>query len=302
MPKVTIATAAYNVLSSCGLEAMEECVRSVAALPVEHEHIIYDGASTDGTLEALRKLGKEISTLRIVSEKDSGIYDALNKCLRDARGDYFYVLGMDDRIIDGEAFCECVTKALRNKADMLIAKVVMQDKRDVRSATMFGSYRHARMHSYSHQGVMVRTALLKEYPFDQSYRITADYKQLLTLNWNGARVCMLNKKIAYCSQAGVSSMVTEKCAEETIRVQKEVYSLTDIEIKKFLDSGFLPFRVVAHLLFVGGVFSLFMGLSILGSYVWRKHKTNLHSKYYLFNLLIYRHIKKSVKCNRGKRF
>lgn len=294
MPKVTIATAAYNVLSSCGLEAMEECVRSVAALPIEHEHIIYDGASTDGTLGALRKLEETIPTLRIVSEKDSGIYDALNKCLRDARGDYFYVLGMDDRIIDGEAFCECVAKALRTKADMLIAKVVMQDKRDVRPATMFGSCRHARMHSYSHQGVMARTALLKEYPFDQSYRITADYKQLLTLNWNGARVRMLNKKIAYCSQAGVSSTVAERCARETLKVQKEVYSLTDAETNKFLDSGFLPFRVVTHLLFVGSVFSFFMGLSVLGSYVWRKHKSDKFSTYYFLNLPIYRHLKKSV--------
>lgn len=69
-----------------------ESVRSQSAFDGTVEHVVIDGASTDGTLEILRAY----SHLRIRSEQDDGVYDAMNKGVSSARGDYVGILNADD--------------------------------------------------------------------------------------------------------------------------------------------------------------------------------------------------------------
>lgn len=80
--KLTVISAAYNVLSGVGLERMTESIRSVASIPIEHEHLIFDGASADGTVEVLRKLEGKIPSLKVVSGKDSGDNGVVPHCNR----------------------------------------------------------------------------------------------------------------------------------------------------------------------------------------------------------------------------
>jgi len=66
------------------------------------EYIIVDGGSTDETLNVIRKYGKRI---KWVSKKDRGVYDAMNKGIKMARGDYLYFLGAGDHL-EGKYFGE----------------------------------------------------------------------------------------------------------------------------------------------------------------------------------------------------
>lgn len=86
----SIVTPTFNVAHS--LEATLRSVQSQTG--VTHEHIIVDGGSTDGTLDLLQQHG----SVDWVSEPDQGIYDALNKGIRRARGEWLHFLGADDAL------------------------------------------------------------------------------------------------------------------------------------------------------------------------------------------------------------
>ena len=87
-PKVSIITPSYN---RAGM--IETAIQSVLSQNYpEVEHIIMDGGSTDGTLEVLKKYPH----LRVVSEPDQGMYDALNKGLNLAHGEIIGFLNTDD--------------------------------------------------------------------------------------------------------------------------------------------------------------------------------------------------------------
>lgn len=66
--KLTVVSASYNALSSFGIEKIKSCIKSVAALPIEHEHLIYDGASTDGTVEVLNQFAQDNPPISIIQD------------------------------------------------------------------------------------------------------------------------------------------------------------------------------------------------------------------------------------------
>ncbi|HEU4470468.1 MAG TPA: glycosyltransferase family 2 protein [Flavisolibacter sp.] len=91
-PKISIVTPTYNML-----HYLKHCISSVADQDVAHEHIIVDGRSSDGTPEWLQAN----EGLRWVSEKDRGMYDALNKGLGMARGEIVAHLNSDEQYLPG---------------------------------------------------------------------------------------------------------------------------------------------------------------------------------------------------------
>ncbi|MCE7065996.1 glycosyltransferase family 2 protein [Dyadobacter sp. CY326] len=88
--KVTIITVVYN-----GAKTIRQCIESVLSQDFANvEYIIIDGDSTDGTQEIVKEYGSKIT--RFVSEKDGGIYDAMNKGIQLAAGDVIGILNADD--------------------------------------------------------------------------------------------------------------------------------------------------------------------------------------------------------------
>ena len=78
-------------------EGLEKTVKSVAAQTYkEFEYVVIDGASTDGSVEVIKLHESEFAHLRWVSEPDKGIYNAMNKGLRMATGDYIQILNSAD--------------------------------------------------------------------------------------------------------------------------------------------------------------------------------------------------------------
>lgn len=87
---------------------IEICLRSVADQTyIYKEHWIIDGGSTDGTLEIIYKYTSRYSHIKLVSEKDEGIYDAMNKGIERASGEWLYFLGSDDKL-----FCDTILESI----------------------------------------------------------------------------------------------------------------------------------------------------------------------------------------------
>ena len=89
MLKISIITAVRN-----GAETLRGCIESVQKQTIPTEHIIIDGASTDGTFDIIAQYRSSIA--KVISEPDNGIYDALNKGIKLASGEVIGLLHGDD--------------------------------------------------------------------------------------------------------------------------------------------------------------------------------------------------------------
>ena len=105
-PKITIITVSYNANAF-----IEHTIRSVVAQTYPNiEYIVIDGASTDGTLDIIKKHEDEIT--KWTSESDRGIADAMNKGWKMASGDFVLFLHADDYLIDDSTIEDAVQHML----------------------------------------------------------------------------------------------------------------------------------------------------------------------------------------------
>lgn len=118
-PLVSIVTVVFN-----GAATIERTIRSVIGQSYDNiEYIVIDGGSTDGTIELLKRYGDEIAYW--VSERDSGIYSAMNKGLAAATGDIISILNADDYYLDDTV--EKVVRIIDSGADIVYGSLLMVD-------------------------------------------------------------------------------------------------------------------------------------------------------------------------------
>lgn len=172
-PLISIITITFNAA-----EQLPPTMESVAAQTCrEFEHIIIDGASKDSTLQVARELARH--PLRILSEPDKGLYDAMNKGLRMAQGDYVLFLNAGDAFHDNKVLSEYAEAAKRN-ADIIYADTVIVgadrkfiSKRHLSAPELLTFQSFSKGMLVCHQAFMVKRSLAPLY--DTSYRFSADY-------------------------------------------------------------------------------------------------------------------------------
>lgn len=172
-PLISIITVTYNAAG-----VIEKTLDSLKEQSFkDFEHIVIDGASTDDTLSLVKGYG--IGNTVIISEKDSGLYDAMNKGMRMAKGDFILFLNAGDRFHS--------SKTLENYANVTgpDTDIIYGDTDIVDVQGNFVSHRHLSApenlthKSFSkgmlicHQAFMVRRTMAPEY--DLRYRFSSDY-------------------------------------------------------------------------------------------------------------------------------
>ena len=191
-PLITIATVTYNAA-----DVLERTFRSVEAQAYPRiEHLIVDGASTDNTLSLVRQYVERNTqpqhNIRIVSEPDKGLYDAMNKAIDLCTGDYIVFLNAGDKLHSDNTIEELV-------------KCIDWEHRGANPAIVYGEtdqvdgdgnfLRHRRLqapekltaHSFlsgmliCHQSFYVRTDLARQVKYDLAYRFSADYDWCIRL-------------------------------------------------------------------------------------------------------------------------
>ena len=106
LPKISIITPTLNVEAT-----VKQAILSVANQTYrEVEHLIIDGKSTDNTVSIIRNLQKKHKHIRLIQEKDTGIYNAMNKGLDLYKGDWVYFLGADDELYDEDVLSDLYAK------------------------------------------------------------------------------------------------------------------------------------------------------------------------------------------------
>lgn len=244
--KLTCVTAVFNAIKSGNREKLIRCVESVAAIKSEHEHLIYDGASTDGTIEILAGLASKFPNVTVVSEADTGLYNALNKGVHDAKGEWLYVLGCDDYIADSCALDELLDDM--PKAD-LVASPTYVDRGGGPTSGFWKRRQLLTGMPYSHQGVLMRTMVIQEFGgFDESFRLAGDYDLVMKFHNTAKRISYKGRPYGAFSIGGLSSDGKKEKAE-VARTIIRTFGLTGNDAEQYISRLQLPWWLMLRLLF-----------------------------------------------------
>ena len=175
-PLVSVITVVLN-----GRPFIAQCVESVLRQDYPNiEHIVFDGGSTDGTIDVLREFNDRIAFWR--SEPDCGVYDAWNKGLREARGEWICFLGADDEFLPGALSSYMAFAANNPQAEYISSKIKWVHPSGY-ERILGGPWTWARFSKFmctAHVGSMHRRSLFDRLGvYNTSYRIVADYELLL---------------------------------------------------------------------------------------------------------------------------
>jgi glycosyltransferase involved in cell wall biosynthesis len=176
LPLVTVITAVFN-----GRPFVAGCLESVLQQDYTNiEHIVLDAGSTDGTLDVLRQYDNRIALWK--SEPDKGIYDAWNKGLVEARGDWICFLGIDDEFLPGAVKAYMALAAKHTEAEYLSSRVRwVHPSGYVRTRGAPWAWpEFLRWMCSAHPGSMHRASLYERFgSYDPSFGSAADYELLL---------------------------------------------------------------------------------------------------------------------------
>ncbi|WP_062307753.1 glycosyltransferase family 2 protein [Polynucleobacter sinensis] len=209
MPLVTIITVVYNAV-----ELIEETIKSVINQSYKNiEYLIIDGGSNDGTLQIITRYKYKIKTL--ISENDAGIYDAMNKGIKLARGDYVGIIGAGDWY-EKDAISSAVATFLKTEADVVFGDVEIVDEETGISRRQLSrkDLMPITMSSISHPSTFTRRSLYLASFFDTKFKIAADYNLFLALYIGGYRFEHSQVVHVHIIGGGVSS---------SFATQKEVF-------------------------------------------------------------------------------
>ena len=179
-PKVSIITACYN-----SEETIADAIYTVSSQTYENiEHIIIDGASKDKTLEIINKNKGRIS--KIISEPDSGIYDALNKGIRNATGNIIAFMHADDIYMDNDVIKNAVELFNLENVDSIYADLQYVAKENLSKIIRHwesGKFSYSKLKKGwmpPHPTFLVKKEIYDRFGlFDTNFRIAADYDIIL---------------------------------------------------------------------------------------------------------------------------
>lgn len=164
--KVSIVTVVFN-----GAAELEKTIQSVLGQSYSNmEYIVIDGGSTDGTLEILERYRNSIDVL--VSEGDRGIYDAMNKGLALASGDWINFMNCGDYFFDEFVVEHIVPDLCSDSALVAGGYTMFSDNGCVEFNAE--ALRFAKMPA-CHQSIFFNSGIAKRTPYDINYRVGADY-------------------------------------------------------------------------------------------------------------------------------
>lgn len=205
------------------------------------EHIVVDGASTDGTLELIQRYGERLDYY--VSEPDNGLYEAINKAISLTRGQLICVLNSDDWLEPHAA--EIAVYRMRNMCD---GPALLLTTALVRDGAVIHEWHPAFVHPGSyftcandcHNGIYAtRAAYERSGPYDCSYKIAADFKWIMTCLESGTRFVYTREPTVNYSLGGTSGDI-RKHSIECMRVVSDRFDfLSPVEVSGLYHSFFV---------------------------------------------------------------
>lgn len=222
-PKLSVITVVYN-----NVRDIERTLLSVLNQTYTHiEYIIIDGASTDGTLQVIERYKSQISIL--ISEKDKGIYDAMNKGLSVATGDYVLFMNSGDEIyatdtVEQVFASEPDADIYYGETEMINNAVQSLGRRRHKAPEQFTWRNFKYGMSISHQAIYIRRTLTEPYRYPQ-YELSADIDWILSAARKARKIVNVHQYVAKYLVGGMSKAKHKKSLIERFDIMRKHYGL-----------------------------------------------------------------------------
>ncbi|MGZ3778246.1 MAG: glycosyltransferase family 2 protein [Mucilaginibacter sp.] len=221
-PKLTVITIVFN-----DVKHIERTMLSVLGQTYPNiEYIIIDGLSTDGTLAIIKKQQDKIS--KLISEKDEGIYDAMNKGLSAATGDYVLFMNSGDEFYADDTVAKVF--AVAEDADIYYGETEMINEK----GESLGQRRHKAPEKFtwrsfkygmsiSHQAIYVKRSIADL--FNREYELSADIDWILNAAKKAKTIVNTHQYVARYLVGGMSKKRHRQSLKERFDIMKKHYGL-----------------------------------------------------------------------------
>ena len=242
-PKLSIITIVYN-----NVRDIERTVLSVLNQTYPNiEYLVIDGASNDGTLELLKKYEGRLA--KLISERDKGIYDAMNKGLALASGDYVLFMNSGDEIYAADTVENVFSSA--KDADIYYGETEMYNE-DWKS---LGQRRHKAPETFSwkdfkygmsisHQAIYIRRSLTE--PYDPQYKLSADIDWIIKAAKKALKIVNTRMYVAKYLVGGMSKKKHRQSLIERFHIFSKHYGLIPNMLNHAVIAGNLAFYYLKH--------------------------------------------------------
>lgn len=232
VPKCSIITIVYN-----GAKVLERTMQSIFSQHCNHyEYIVIDGGSVDGTVDIIRRYEKQITYW--VSEPDKGLYDAMNKGMAKATGDYVWFLNAGDQIFSDDTL-EKVLSCCGNDPDIVYGETMVVDEsgKDIgmrRLRTPENLNRNSLRDGMvvCHQSVLVRRSIAGRY--DTRLHLAADYAWLLEVLCKAKKICNSHLVLCRFLEGGLNKKNIFSALKERFGVMVKYYGFLPTLFRHFL--------------------------------------------------------------------
>lgn len=225
-PLISVITVVYN-----GVAAIESTIQSVINQDYDLiDYVIIDGGSTDGTVDAIKKYADKIDYW--VSEKDNGIYDAMNKGIAAAKGEWIIFINCGDFFYTEDALEDIFIRhsEVINDADIIYgrSKMFYPDGKQLELAIRHDIKEHWKGPVFRHGAMLVKAEILKHELFlvEKAFKVSADFELIYRLYKKELAFKKVDTVILLFEKEGIS--------DDGIKNLKDNYVI----IKKYGDSSF----------------------------------------------------------------
>ena len=243
MPKLTVITIVYN-----NVRDIERTINSVLNQTYPKiEYIVIDGKSTDGTLDIIEKYKTKI--YKIVSEPDKGIYDAMNKGLALATGDYVLFMNSGDEIYD-ETTVEDIFESAPG-ADIYYGETEMYNddweslgrrRHEAPDEFDWKSFKYGM--SISHQAIYIRRSIIT--PYDLNYKYSSDIDWIIKAAKKASSIVNVRRYVAKYLVGGMSKKKHRESLKERFKIFTKYYGLVPNILNHVIIAGNLAFYFLKH--------------------------------------------------------
>ncbi len=204
--KISLITICYN-----SIDTIKETFDSVLAQDFEnYEYIVIDGLSTDGTLKEIKRYSKLfLGKMRYISQKDKGLYDAMNIGLEMAKGDIVGYLNADDKFATNKILAKIYQTFKENNCDISYGDLIFLDKntmsKSVRKVLAGEATKFSGWHP-PHPTLYIKKKVYEEIGnFNIKYKIAADYDFMLRLFKQNYNIFYIKETLIHMRAGGLST-------------------------------------------------------------------------------------------------
>jgi glycosyltransferase involved in cell wall biosynthesis len=230
-PRLSVITIVYNNVRDIERTLLSVLDQTYPAI----EYIVVDGASTDGTQEVIKRYESRIS--KFISEPDKGIYDAMNKGLAMATGDYVLFMNSGDELYDSDTVARVFATA--DDADIYYGETEMiNDERQSLGQRRHRAPKQLNWRSFkygmsvSHQAIYIKRSLTT--PYDRQYLLSSDIDWIIRAIKKAKKIVNVNQYVAKYLVGGMSKKRHRQSLKERFAIMTHHYGLVCTVLNHFV--------------------------------------------------------------------